>query len=146
MDDKYLRIIDANLNRAKEGLRVVEEVARFILNDEQLSKNLKTVRQSLRQLSANLADRKETILARDSENDVGANTALSNRKSTEDIVKANMSRVQEALRVLEEFSDDGMPFQALRYEAYTLEKRVLEKRRKAKNDKTTGGKSKLISR
>ena len=44
-----LRIIDANLNRAAEGLRVLEDIARLGLNDASLSERLKTLRHELTQ-------------------------------------------------------------------------------------------------
>ncbi|MFH1429729.1 MAG: hypothetical protein ABIH39_08315 [Candidatus Margulisiibacteriota bacterium] len=127
MQKEYLRIIDVNINRAKEGLRVVEEVARFILNDQALTKELKTIRQTLLKLSKSFGCRGQMIMARDSADDVGANAVLQARKDIFDIVQANMSRTQEALRAIEEFSTDGMPFQKLRFDVYTIEKTVIEK-------------------
>jgi len=127
---EYLRIIDDNLNRAKEGLRVVEEVARFILNDADHTGKLKAIRQKLSRLPESFPEISEIISSRDSVSDVGANATLKERKALPDLVRANLSRAQEALRVLEEFCDDGMPFQALRYETYVVEKEILEKIRK----------------
>ena len=115
------RILDANFNRAKEGLRVVEEVARFLHENPLWSRQLKTLRH---QLSAAVpADlRKQWMTARDAAHDVGANALLKKRKNIDDIVLANLGRAEEALRVLEEFSDNGMVFQTLRFKVYDVEK------------------------
>lgn len=43
------RILDANLNRAREALRVMEDIARFALNDAALSGELKAIRHDLRE-------------------------------------------------------------------------------------------------
>ncbi len=127
-----LRIFDANANRTREGLRVVEEVARFILNHSQLTKRLKGARHHLDLALKELEARNNArfILHRESEYDVGAISFLvSERKrdDLEDLVTANFKRVEEGLRVLEEFSKmvkgrSADSFKALRFRVYTLEK------------------------
>ena len=100
------RIIDANLNRAREGLRVVEEVARFIWEDEKLSKGLKNLRHKLTKISQENFDQKLLLLCRDSQRDLGAKGMglhEGKRKDVKAIVQANLRRTEEALRVLEEF-------------------------------------------
>ncbi|MFA5928997.1 MAG: hypothetical protein WC838_06855 [Candidatus Margulisiibacteriota bacterium] len=126
-DQQYLRIIDANINRAKEGLRVVEEVVRFILNDANLTRQLKKIRQSLSKMPADLQDVSAMLAARSVSGDVGANAPLQKRSDLMNIVRANLGRVEEALRVLEEFSSDGMGFQRQRYQVYSIEKGIVEK-------------------
>jgi len=136
--DKYqqniLRIIDANLNRSREGLRVCEEVARFILANSNLAKELRTIRH---QISFNLKkffpDLKTLVRSRDSQRDIGKSySEQSLRKNHKDIFSANMQRVKESLRVLEECSkiyDQKLSrnFFRLRFKAYRLEKKIVER-------------------
>ncbi|MDP3025043.1 MAG: thiamine-phosphate pyrophosphorylase [candidate division Zixibacteria bacterium] len=127
------RIIDANLNRAREGLRVVEEVARFIWEDEKLSKGLKNLRHKLTKISQENFDQKLLLLCRDSQGDLGAKGMgfyEGKRKDVKNIVQANLRRTEEALRVLEEFGKiikkgSAEEFKNLRFKLYTLEKEIL---------------------
>ncbi len=129
---QILRIIDANLNRIGEGLRVLEEAARFILNDASLSESLKTLRHqlSVRDIETSL----QYFDSRDSQNDVGADitTSFQNRKrSLVETVVANARRVEEALRVMEEISKiegvalGAQTYQDARFELYTVEKEMV---------------------
>ncbi|MHB8170580.1 MAG: thiamine phosphate synthase [Thermincolia bacterium] len=131
---KILRIIDANINRTGEGLRVVEEVARFALNHGPLTGELKAMRHLLTEAVALLPRGKADLLAaRQADEDVGAESFSSGEKRREtlkDLFLANIRRVQEAARVLEEFTktkseDAAYKFKELRYRAYTLEKEML---------------------
>jgi len=127
------RIIDANLNRAREGLRVVEEVARFIWEDEKLSKGLKNLRHKLTKISQENFDQKLLLQCRDSQGDLGAKGMgfyEGKRKDVKGIVQANLRRVEEALRVLEEFGkiikkSSAEQFKNFRFKLYTLEKEIL---------------------
>ncbi len=118
------RILDANLDRVREGLRVLEDIARFALDDPKLSGRLKDIRHRL------VIDKQTTALlsARDSQGDTGAflNTESEDRRSTLfDILVANAKRTQESLRVLEEMGKllpDRMPFKEIRFEMYEVEK------------------------
>lgn len=117
------RIIDANLNRAAEGLRVIEEIARFILSDAELSARLKTIRHELQKFF----DVEYDILldSRDTLNDVGCNIINPDKKeSLDSIFKANFKRVEEAFRVLNQYAslDD-----LYRYRIYTIEKEMRSK-------------------
>jgi thiamine-phosphate pyrophosphorylase len=129
-----LRIIDANANRAREGLRVVEDVARFVLDDESLSSRAKECRHLVTQHVEALHEKTQTLkTSRDSEGDVGREGFAggeAERDAVSEIVMANSRRVQEALRVLEEFSklDDAQissKLKDLRYSVYTLERNIL---------------------
>ncbi len=100
------RILDAAANRAREGLRVVEDYARFGLNDAHLSRLLKECRHELAAALTPLS-LSQRLAARDTLGDVG--TAISTaseyqRGSILDVACASFKRVQEALRTLEEFS------------------------------------------
>lgn len=130
MDKKIYRIIDANLNRAREGLRVIEDYARFILNDDKLTRKLKRMRQDLAGLSQKVYP--ELISARASEKDVGAEIREGKRKNLKALTIANFKRIQESIRVLEEFSkllssEAGEKFKKLRFRIYVLEKQFYEK-------------------
>ncbi len=126
-----LRIIDANSNRAREGARVVEDIARFILMDDGLAARWKQVRHSVSILSGRLE--KGCVTCRDSLNDPGRFIDSEGEKTRTDyraIARANAKRTQEAVRVLEEFSkllqpDDGGKFKELRFRVYILEKETL---------------------
>lgn len=96
------RLIDANLNRLREGIRVVEDIARYILNDLPLASRLKTLRHRARIDNANLVD--SLLQNRDIKNDILKKSTHSEikRDSLRDIVMANFKRAQESARVLEE--------------------------------------------
>ena len=126
------RILDANLDRAREGLRIIEEWCRFGLNNVALAEECKNIRQELAQLHT-----WEIRQARNTPNDVG--TELSHpqeevRTSIEAILQANLCRTQEALRVLEEYGklyhpQMGAICKQMRYRVYTLESSLLNNRR-----------------
>ncbi len=125
------RIIDANINRACEGLRVLEDTARFVLNNNTLTEKLKTARHNIRKL---ISDNEKLIFSRDSLNDVGyevsKKTELDIKKNTEEIIYANFKRVQEALRVIEENikvenKEISKKYEELRFRIYSLEKEYI---------------------
>lgn len=127
--DSLYRILDANLNRAKEGLRVCEEVARFVLEDPPLTRQCRSLRYGLDRAAVHLPGSK-LLQARDSKMDVGRpekRGPVRKHQQTRDLLTANLRRVQESLRVLEEFSRLVHPasskgFGALRFKVYSLEK------------------------
>lgn len=122
---KILRVLDANANRAMEGIRVVEEIARFILEDKKLTAETKTLRARLKHSVLCLKAEK----FREAEKDIGARLypeSEGKRKNLLDIFKSNIKRGQEALRSLEEFSklvdaSLGKKFKALRFKLYEIE-------------------------
>jgi len=128
-----LRILDANANRAAEGLRVVEEYCRFVLDDAHLSRICKAVRHGLAQvLAAMRPDQRAN--ARDTLGDVGISPQnLSEEASVfslDHIAAANSERVKQALRSIEEYlkllsAADAARVEALRYQWYTLEKALV---------------------
>jgi len=129
-----LRIIDANLNRIGEGLRLLEDIARLILNDTILSQQLKTMRHEL--ITSNLALQKLLLGSRDSEGDVGISLDGEERERELPLVLvANSRRVQESLRVLEELAKvpgvvtglDSEKFKQARFSIYTMEQRLLSR-------------------
>ena len=129
------RVLDANLNRAREGLRVLEEIARFILNDADMSFQLKELRHSLVAVADGLPGGVlELARFRDPAGDVGAGSWTKGEQTRDRIfglAVANLKRVQEAARVLEEFGKIIGPgaknFKKIRFSVYVLEQEMLEK-------------------
>ncbi|MEZ6060245.1 MAG: thiamine phosphate synthase [Planctomycetaceae bacterium] len=130
------RLLDANLNRAREGLRVLEDYARFVLNSGNATRTLKELRHGLvdaeKQLRSQVtaADEPEIIRHRNTAADVGTQIMTAgerHRTGADDVVVANARRVQEALRSLEEFGKTISPsfaetMKQLRYDAYEAER------------------------
>jgi thiamine-phosphate pyrophosphorylase len=126
------RILDANANRAREGLRVIEDFCRFSLDDAFLSGELKRLRHELAEA---LAEMSPTLLleARETERDVGTRlTAPSEqaRYSLTEVVQANFKRLEESLRALEEYGKlqnvkMTQVLESMRYRTYTLERAIL---------------------
>lgn len=132
--DPLNRIIDANINRAKEGLRVCEEITRFMLDDRRLTGQLKEVRHKIEAIIRRLPAAPKLLEARKSLIDVGRNIQAGElrRKNLSDIFFANIKRVQESIRVLEEFTklknrNLAVGFKKIRYQAYEIEKKVAAK-------------------
>ncbi len=101
-----LRTLDAAANRAREGLRVVEDFVRFSLDDSHLSRLLKELRHELTERLSDL-DRLGLVAARDTQGDVGTSIKTQREQTRllpSDVVVANCRRVEEALRTLGEFS------------------------------------------
>ncbi|MDP8263293.1 MAG: hypothetical protein P9M13_08320 [Candidatus Ancaeobacter aquaticus] len=130
------RILDANINRLREALRVVEEVARFIVGDKKCTQDIKRCRHTVQKILSQLSIEEHQIeLCRDSQNDVGKNIkseSEANRNGVEDILMANLHRAEESLRVLEEFfkiyeQDASLQCKKLRFEIYSIEKEMLKK-------------------
>ncbi len=102
MEKRFVRILDTNLNRCKEGLRVVEDTCRFVFCDEILYKKIRKVRHLA---SKYLTDQYEQMLtSRDSIKDSGRKVKEQKRANLKNIVVANFKRAEESLRVLEEYS------------------------------------------
>ena len=146
MPPQTLRIIDANCNRIGEGLRFLEDIARFILNDSASSHELRTIRHSLVKSLSKFGT--ELLSNRDSEADVGANARLADKpQNLASLVAANSKRVEEALRVIEEIAKlpeispilDSEEFKRARFNLYTLEQRLLSRiLRQCKIKRVTG--------
>ena len=131
-----LRVIDANLNRSREGLRVCEDVARFVVNSPALTKELKAVRHGIRDVIARAPFTQTSLFkCRDSEGDIGRDSRLSsemNRRNAPDIFIANIQRVKESLRVLEEFFKlidvrSSGKISRLRFRTYDIEKKAFKR-------------------
>lgn len=127
LSPELYRVIDANLNRLKEGVRVVEDILRYRDNNKELSSQLKALRHKAR-----INETKELLEYRDSINDVLRSSTKSeqNRTDVVSILSANFKRAQESARVLEElYKLDNIEysenFKYIRYELYNLEKKII---------------------
>ena len=132
--DSIYRIIDANLNRVKEGLRVCEEITRFILDNHKFTAGFKKIRHEIDGIIRKTYPASMLLKERNSEADVGRKNSRGElkRSSCKDIFLANIQRVKESLRVLEEFSKlkDGkaaLCFKQIRYKVYEIEKDSFKK-------------------
>jgi thiamine-phosphate pyrophosphorylase len=106
IDKKTLRILDANINRLREALRVMEEYYRFIKNNKKRSVQFKTMRHSLEAIEQSF-DRKQLLANRDVTTDPFASVNRPEemeRKTAQDILTASLKRAQEASRVIEEYA------------------------------------------
>jgi len=124
LSPELFRVIDANLNRLKEGIRVIEDIMRYRDNNKNLSFKLKELRHSAR-----IDEIFELLTYRDSLNDVLRPSTSSEltRNNIANIITANFKRAQESSRVLEELfklhsSEYSEKFKHIRYELYDLEK------------------------
>lgn len=126
------RILDANLNRAREAMRVLEDHARFAADDSELSRRLKQMRHDLAS-AARIWPVAELLASRDTPGDVGTRITTAGerrRAAAEDILTAAARRLTEALRVLEEYAKLANPgtaavIEQIRYRAYDVEKRLV---------------------
>ncbi len=128
------RILDANFNRAREALRVIEDFARFILDDAAISSSTKDMRSRLREVFGRFPNG-ALLSSRDTPGDVGTaitSATESDRADAADVASAACKRLTEALRTLEEYAKIAAPetageFEAMRYAAYTLEQRLFRR-------------------
>lgn len=126
----HLRIIDANANRAREALRVMEDAARFVLDDAGLCSEIKSLRHDL---AESLAGAGTPIAWRDTPADVGTSISTPgerSRGSIRDVVIAACKRLSEALRSVEEYTKITGPriaprIESLRYRGYECERRLV---------------------
>ncbi len=130
---KILRVLDVNFNRAKEGLRICEDVTRFIFDRKKETLAYKNIRHQLTELLSEMKSAKKNIICtRNIIKDVGKKTVLTEfkRKNIEDIFYANSQRSKESIRVLEEFTKlfdfkKAEAFKKMRYRIYELERRIV---------------------
>lgn len=130
MNPATLRILDANMNRAREALRVIEDYARFGLNDDAICGSLKQLRHELADASRVFGS--DAILYRDTPGDVG--TAIKaaaelKRNDLAHVITAAGKRLGEALRTIEEYLKTVDPVAAakvesIRYRFYAMEQAI----------------------
>jgi len=129
-DLRVSRIVDVNLNRLTEGLRVVEDVVRLGLEDRRLLAGIRKLRTQVGREVRAL--RKRVISSRKSETDLGRGDRFdrARRKNLEDVLLASFKRAEESARVLEEVLKVVEPglagkFKAVRFRLYDLEREAL---------------------
>lgn len=120
-NNHYYQIIDANINRVAEGLRVIEDYTRFISKQKTQTARLAQLRKKISQSEIDLV---KHLLIRDPTQDMRATDIPQKRKDTFALLKANFKRVEEGLRVLEEYTGNSL-YNRTRYEIYTLEKEII---------------------
>jgi len=134
MDKGVYRIIDANLNRVMEGIRVSEDIVRFASDNELLTLKLKTLRHDVFDAIKDLRNEylEELVSSRDL-NDVGIRSTGSEkiRENLVDLFMANTQRGKESLRVLEEvlklFDQElSQKFKKFRFKLYDIEKTAVK--------------------
>jgi len=134
ISSQTLRIIDTNLNRIGEGLRLLEDMARLLLNDAVLTQRLKNMRHEM--VRSDWSLQQQFLQARNSEDDVGVSIEASGEDKQRELpitIVANARRVQESLRVMEELAKvpdinfDPEKFKQARFDLYTIEKTLLSK-------------------
>ncbi|MBU0570776.1 MAG: thiamine-phosphate pyrophosphorylase [Candidatus Omnitrophica bacterium] len=135
MDTGVYRIIDANLNRVMEGVRVCEDIIRFSTNNEVLTLRLKELRHSVFSAIKDLRNEhfEELVHSRDTGRDVGTKSTDSEktRDDLADLFLANTQRGKESLRVLEEVlklfdRELSQRFKEFRFKLYEIEKQAVK--------------------
>jgi thiamine-phosphate pyrophosphorylase len=146
VSNQTLRIIDANLNRIGEGLRLLEDMARLLLDNAPLTKQLKAMRHQLE--VGDLSLKKQLLQARNAGGDVGSNIEVPEQPKERDLpatVIANTRRVQQSLRVIEEMAKipgislETERFKKARFDLYTIEWELISRLlRKDKVERISG--------
>ena len=132
MNTDPLRLLDANFNRLNEGIRVIEDINRFLLNNAGLTEDFKAIRHQLTDIFSSL----NLIQARNTGEDLGREIIGSGeykRETIEDLIKSNFKRCEQSLRVLEEVSkldsvSRAKSLEQIRYKMYELEQSCLLKK------------------
>ena len=147
-----LRLLDANLNRAVEGIRVMEEAARMFLDSSDMTSLLKTLRHDVAECvcSRDSSSSLEILASRASDRDVlrsGETASESKRQSVISLVRANAKRAEEALRSIEEYgklanSQSSSKAKDIRFRIYDIEKELVLKL--LRRDKSGGGNLRLM--
>ncbi|WP_077368273.1 thiamine phosphate synthase [Anaerosalibacter sp. Marseille-P3206] len=127
------RIIDANINRVSEGLRVIEDIERFIFEKEKIAKEIREIRHLVRKCFKS----PQLLQNRNSNTDIGLkisqNTTLDKKEDIDSLLISNFKRVEEGLRSIEEclkileYYQESKIYEKLRFSVYSLEKKVFIK-------------------
>lgn len=136
MNQQLLQVIDANLNRAREGLRVCEDISRFTIADKDIARSLKLIRHNATRalLHSKNISLKKLLQTRNTEKDVLKFVDFKKHRKAdiETILMANIERAKESLRVLEECckivdENASRKYRRLRFNTYDAEKRIAER-------------------
>ncbi len=125
------RIIDANINRVSEGLRVIEDIQRFMFNNEIMASGIRSLRHEVRKSFRC----KELLSYRQSTEDVGLkisqNSHLDQKASIDSLLISNFKRAEEGLRSIEEslkimgYYTESKTYEIIRFKVYGMEKKIL---------------------
>jgi len=133
MKNGLYRIIDANLNRTREGLRVCEDILRFVIVNKRLANSTKLIRHAVTKalLDSKKISLRRMIQERDTKKDLMKFVDLKKKKGSDfsDLLMSNIERVKESLRVLEECAkvldkDSSKKYRRLRFKTYEIEKAI----------------------
>jgi len=132
MQSKVYRIIDVNLNRASEGLRVVEDGMRLIFEDKELSARIKRLRHRINILRKDREFNRKLLEERNTDTDPGKSVKYDLvliDKTFEDIILMNLKRAMESVRVIEEFlktinNQSWKSYKEIRFALYDVEKDI----------------------
>lgn len=132
LQPEVLRIIDVNVNRSREALRLIEDYARFVRDDRDAAGAAKHCRHDLQTL-VELVGHDALLDVRDIVGDVGRDVKTPRelqRGDVEAVVRASFGRLTESTRVLGEYGklvsgEVAGAAEALRYDAYALEQRIV---------------------
>ena len=124
------RIIDANFNRTREGLRVIEDTLRFIYIDEENFKKIREIRHLFSKKTLEFFKMSFLKISRDVEKDKGKDFNEIKKIDLDKLIENNFLRVEESLRVLEEYSkvlnqEASIFFHNLRFKIYDIEKKII---------------------
>ena len=132
MNNRY-RIIDANINRMAEGIRVIEDHSRFITENKEVNKQLREIRhkarKTLKELDSDLISSRESLS--DNGLKISGNSKLDNKTTEKELLLSNFKRIQEAVRSIEENLkitgdyDKSKQFEQIRFEIYEIEKQYM---------------------
>lgn len=130
-----LRILDANVNRLKEALRVIEDIVRFRDNHKFFAAALKALRHDVaKAVMTYPVSHRDLLASRNTLIDVGKRSKICDTKLSEtnfnSLLVANFKRSQESCRVLEEISkmislETSNQFQKIRFKLYDIEKKII---------------------
>lgn len=130
---KILRVIDVNLNRCREGLRVIEDTFRFICENDMLRRKIRRIRHTLDTILNDKRLAQKLIKTRNTKNDLGktTNKLEMQRENLFDIVYVNFQRAKESTRVLEELfkvvdKHKVRLLKKIRYQIYAVEKEAFK--------------------
>ncbi len=127
---EILRIIDANFNRIREGLRVIEDSIRFIYGDEKILKELRDIKHQISIKTLQFFPSEKLKSSRFVEEDIGKKFDKKKKINLTKLIETNFLRVEESLRVLEEYSKilnlkAFSFFHNIRFKIYKLEKDII---------------------
>ncbi|MGC8976608.1 MAG: thiamine phosphate synthase [Candidatus Ratteibacteria bacterium] len=130
--EEIFRVIDANFNRTREGLRVIEEAIRFICRNEKFLKEIRNLRHKFSKKFFEFFPSEKLMTSRDIEKDLGKEFKNFKKIDLKKMIERNFLRIEEATRVLEEYSKILKPtasdfFHDIRFKIYRIEKDVLNK-------------------